>query len=71
MTRFHLFAGDYYYPSAGLGDYVNSFDSEEAAMDHVNVGQSREYPGSFSWDWWSVVIEQDGKLVQIAGSVAE
>ena len=35
LKRYLLFAGDYYYPSGGMNDFVDSFDSiEEAVAQH-------------------------------------
>lgn len=36
MRRFLLFAFDHYYPSGGLRDVVNSYDTLEEAIDDVS-----------------------------------
>jgi hypothetical protein len=37
MKPYMLFAGDWYYPSGGVGDFVNSFDSVEAAERYYDL----------------------------------
>jgi len=51
MKRFVVFAGSNYYPSAGLGDFVASFDTEEEAKLCVSDKKLQEESGS---DWFLV-----------------
>jgi hypothetical protein len=61
MKRFHLFAGDTYYPGGGLKDYRGSYESERAA---IVDGLNGKYVGE-SFDWWEVVEAlEDGSLIE-------
>ena len=55
VKRYHLFSGIYYYPSAGLGDYVGSYLTEKDALR--SAANQKD-------DWWYIVFtEADGSLV--------
>lgn len=43
--RFLVLMDDQYYPSAGMGSVVGSFDTLEEA---VTIAKSREWPSSYS-----------------------
>lgn len=64
---FHLFAGQGYYPESGLGDYIGPYETlDEAEAEGKNKTAPR---GNFSWgeqDWYSVITESDGRLVEVA-----
>jgi hypothetical protein len=62
--RYHLFAGYNYYPEAGLGDYEGSFDEENEAIE---VGKAAVNTESHGPDWWLVITERDGNLLETAG----
>ena len=51
MKRFAVFAGSTYYPSAGLGDFVASFDTEEEAKLCVVAKKLRKESGI---DWFLI-----------------
>lgn len=55
--KYHLFAGSYYYPLAGLGDYKGVFDSEEAAQAAFD----------FSEEWAVIAVPnpETGELVAV------
>ena len=56
FLRFHLFAGDSYYPQSGLGDYQGS---------HETLVDALAAPRGTS-DWWVVVETQDdGSLSEV------
>lgn len=66
--RYHLFAGDAYYPEREGDDYRGSFDSQEECIARYQQGF---YPGedwSRPFDWWGVWVERDGNLVKVASS---
>lgn len=67
--RFHLFAGQGYYPQSGLGDYVGGFDSleeAESAGEKVCGPKPDGHDGYWnSEDWYSVITERDGVLVEV------
>jgi hypothetical protein len=68
--RHHLFTGQNYYPSAGLDDYSGSFDTfDEAVAEGKDKCAKRPEGHEGYWhsnDWWVVIVEEDGDLVEIA-----
>lgn len=48
MKRFSIFAGDYYYPSGGMDDFIDSFDELEVAEDFIKYYTIRKY------DWYQI-----------------
>jgi len=46
MKEYHIFAGQEYYPSKGLGDFVTSCGTEEEAMKAV---KALEISDGFDW----------------------
>ena len=60
---FHLFAGMQYYPSMGLGDYVDCYKTlEEAEAAAVGQGSTKPYY------WYSIMqVSTTGRLVEVAG----
>ena len=57
MNRFHLWAGERYYPARALGDYVGAFETEGDALSAA---------ANESCDWWSIVqMMDDGTLVEV------
>lgn len=67
MPRYHLFAGEWYYPSGGLGDYQGSFDSVEDAIGAANAARVTWNGGSSPTHGWAcVATEQGGALVEVA-----
>lgn len=65
---YHLFAGQGYYPMAGLGDYVGPRESLEDAIEEGRALLTRK--PNRSWgeqDWFVVVAEnEDGRLVELS-----
>lgn len=55
MKRFHLFAGDDYYPAGGARDLRGSFDSVWDAVEHMANKPA---------DWWHVLDSQTGQIVK-------
>jgi hypothetical protein len=55
---FFLFAGEQYYPSGGMNDFIDQFDNID---DAIGVGRSGKY------DWYNIASLQDGKLVTVDG----
>jgi len=53
---FFLFAGEHYYPSGGMHDFIDQFDNID---DAIGVGRSGKY------DWYNIASLQDGKLVTV------
>ena len=71
MKRFYLFAGDDYYPAGGVGDYRNSFNTIDAAIDHFeayNIKASMR--GEMAWDWYQVVDSHNMNVVAHGRHVA-
>jgi hypothetical protein len=66
--RYHLFAGYNYYPDSGLGDYRGSFDEEADAIEAGKIGVSAK---EFGPDWWVVITEQGGGLIESARGYRE
>jgi hypothetical protein len=57
MKKYLLWAGDNYYPTAGLGDYVGSFDTiEEAKAEGTRTYETglANYPQRV-YDWYEIV----------------
>jgi len=65
MGRYHLFAGAGYYPQSGLSDYEGSYDTQP---DAEKFGEDRI---SLGCDWYSVITERDGSLVEVASKWAK
>ena len=71
MKRFWLFAGDHYYPSGGIQDFIGDFDDLEDARAKVRHHRENSTWGldpDFTYDWYHIVdmdtrkkIEQDGE----------
>jgi hypothetical protein len=60
MKRFLVFAGDFYYPSGGWGDFQGDFDSIDEAKDKLL---------KIHKDWeWSQVIDSETKKEVVEGS---
>lgn len=56
---YHLFSGANYYPDSGLGDYISSYDDlGEAEEEGRSLIEGRR-------DWFSIITEQDKKLVEL------
>jgi len=65
--KYHLFAGDWYYPRQGLGDYVGAFETAEEA---IAEGKRRCIPPAgrpYSKDDWYEVItaNENGDLISV------
>lgn len=62
---FHLFGLDDYDNSGGMGDYVDSFPTLEAAVARGKLGArpGEEFP--MRWDWVQVAASRAGKLVVV------
>lgn len=46
LKRYLLFAGSTYYPTAGFGDFIESYDSWEDAIKEAETTRC---------DWWQVI----------------
>lgn len=65
---YHLFAGAGYYPTQGLGDYQDSYETLEEATEEGEKAITPE-PGIYKWthDWYSVITQTEaGKLEEVA-----
>jgi hypothetical protein len=51
---FWMFAGDWYYPSGGMDDYIAAFDSLEEAREYANT--------KLDADWYQVIDRETGQL---------
>ena len=51
MKRYWLFAGSYYYPSGGMGDFQESFDTKEELLNYYSRedDEDEEYINFFEW----------------------
>lgn len=49
MKRYLLFAGDTYYPAGGWDDFIDSFDSFEAAREDPKLVERSKY------GWWQII----------------
>lgn len=59
MKKYLLFAGDHYYPSGGVRDFVGDFDSIEGAMSElIRFGRSDGF------DWYHIVEYSTMKIVK-------
>lgn len=76
---FHLFAGDFFYPSPGLGDYVGQYESLERAKSMIErdgdgnlVCGPRAASSSYAGvDWATVAHAAPGGLVPAASLRAD
>lgn len=51
-----LFAGSDHYPKGGMYDFINAFESAEAAQDAVTEhGKTHPVGSSYSWGWYHIV----------------
>ena len=60
MKRFSVFAGDYYYPSGGMDDFLDSFDELEVAKnyaDNIKDCTNRKY------DWYQIYDSERDYIV--------
>jgi hypothetical protein len=46
--RYYIFAGQYYYPSGGMGDHIGSVDKLDEIQAFINNYPEKPYQG---WDW--------------------
>ena len=53
---FFLFAGEHYYPSGGMNDFIDQFDNIDDAIGTADSGK---------YDWYNIASLQDGKLVTV------
>jgi hypothetical protein len=53
---FFLFAGDQYYPSGGMNDFIDQFDNID---DAIGIARSGKY------DWYNIATVQNGELVTV------
>jgi hypothetical protein len=56
LPIFFLFAGDQYYPSGGMNDFIDQFDNID---DAIGVGRSGKY------DWYNIATIQNDELVTV------
>ena len=56
QNKYHLFAGDIYYPGPGLSDYISSFDSIEEAF---------AYETKYKYGWKVVIYETPEGLKEV------
>ena len=54
MKRYLLFAGYDYYPSGGMGDFKNDFDTIDEAMQYAKANKD---------DWQHIYDQQEHKEV--------
>lgn len=72
MKRYLLFAGDNYYPSGGVNDFVMDYDTvEEAEAEAKKLypsghycwkAENAEWACRYPYEWWQVVDYEDMKL---------
>jgi hypothetical protein len=65
MKRFLLFAGENYYPSGGMEDFINSFDSEQEAKDWYNKNQiaAKSNPDLEEYEWLHIWDCTESKII--------
>lgn len=65
---YHLFAGQGYYPSSGLGDYKGPYVVLEEAVDEAKRLTKKAEGFSYGIeDWYSILTENDeGHLVEVS-----
>lgn len=57
---YHAFAGDFYYPMGGLGDYVGS---------RADLNEAISLAAGVRHDWFTIVTEDaEGQLVEVYSS---
>lgn len=61
MNRYHVFAGDTYYPQAGKGNYKASFDEYDEAKEFVDS------EGLLEKEDWTCILWDDGYKLHEAG----
>lgn len=57
-NKYALFAGDNYYPSGGVGDFIDFFETIEQAKERVSL-----QPKNREFDWWHVLDVSTFKIV--------
>lgn len=60
MNRYHVFAGDNYYPSAGKGDYKASFSEYDEAKEYIEESVLNNFD-------WVCILWDDGYKLHEAG----
>lgn len=60
MKEYLAFYGDWYYPSAGMGDFIGDYDTKEEAIQAIEEAHKKKRPDDIEWDWawahvWSTV----------------
>lgn len=61
MKHYLLIAGDQYYPSAGTGDWIDTFETFEEAKSMVIIawsyGLNKDifYINDLKYDWYTIV----------------
>lgn len=66
MKRYHLFAGEHYYPGGGHDDYIGMFDSLEAAKARGVDLCDRITRGYSALDWYHIcIVREDGSLWRV------
>ncbi len=50
MKRYWLFAGNYYYPSGGMGDFQESFEDSDLLHKYFNENREDKF-----WDWGQIL----------------
>lgn len=78
VNRYVIFAGDGYYPRAGISSLVGARKSLEAALEFARSLTSNaesvcgnnvcDYTGLASPDWWQVIDMESLELVARCGS---
>lgn len=64
MKRYALFAGSWYYPSGGMADFVDSYDSLEEAIKEAKR-PDEIFPNDAKYDWAHVFDMQEEKVESI------
>lgn len=58
---FWLFAGQRYYPTGGMGDFIGAYTSHDGA---VEVGREKDVYGYWKYDWFHVFHIQSQQIAR-------
>jgi hypothetical protein len=63
---YFLFAGDIYYPTGGMQDYVGTVPTLEAAREAVtNPPKDEDGWNVYQTEWYNIAQVVDGQLVEV------
>jgi hypothetical protein len=65
MKRFWLFQGERYYPTGGMRDFIDSFDTQEEAISHAKEHAVEKNPKYYGNNWAHVLDTQNMSIKKL------